>query len=161
MPNNQQYSGYQGQDPRFAAYNRSSGQGSAGGQMQNQGQMGGPGPSKMQNQSSLVPGSNPMANQMNQGQIGTQGAMTGQASQIPGQSQTTNPMQGQSSMPGQIPGQSQIGGGPNSSQMDSQMPQGHGQMGNQMPQAQMGNQINQGQGPICNQPNFPFNQNQF
>jgi hypothetical protein len=36
--------------------------------------------------------------------------------------------------------------------MDSQMPQGHGQMGNQ---------INQGQGPICNQPNFPFNQNQF
>jgi hypothetical protein len=27
--------------------------------MQNQGQMGGPGPSKMQNQSSLVPGSNP------------------------------------------------------------------------------------------------------
>jgi hypothetical protein len=45
--------------------------------------------------------------------------------------------------------------------MDSQMPQGHGQMGNQMPQAQMGNQINQGQGPICNQPNFPFNQNQF
>jgi hypothetical protein len=64
-------------------------------------------------------------------------------------------------MPGQIPGQSQIGGGPNSSQMDSQMPQGHGQMGNQMPQAQMGNQINQGQGPICNQPNFPFNQNQF